>query len=84
MAKIVIAPGEPLELHIGGLEITITHTSGGASFAAKRGRKPGPQLAGAEAESATGGKRRKRRKMSAEARARIAEAQRKRWAKVKR
>lgn len=43
-------------------------------------RAPGKPAAAAEPEKAAPAKKRKRRKMSAEARKRIAEAQKKRWA----
>ncbi|SKB01753.1 hypothetical protein SAMN02745166_03449 [Prosthecobacter debontii] len=54
---------------------------------ARRGRKPGTKTndAGDDevSESAATGRKKKKRTMSAEAREKIAEAQRKRWAKAK-
>lgn len=52
--------------------------------APKRGRKPSVSVSPADAGEGKGnGKRRKKRVMSAEAREKIAAAQRKRWAKQK-
>jgi hypothetical protein len=48
------------------------------------GRRPGrPPGSGAAKAHATGARKRKRRRMSADARRRISEAQKKRWAKQK-